>query len=527
MKKIFTFCLILTLAAIAQAQTPQKMSYQAVIRDASDHLVTGQAVGMRISLLKGSATGSTVYVETHSPVTNSNGLISIEIGGGTPVTGIFSAIDWSTGIYYIKTETDPEGGTSYSISGTSQLLSVPYALHAKNGVWKSNYDDIIYYAGGNVGIHTKDPLASLDVLGQMRTSAEDGRYLSLEVPKAELNAYINYAALKTGRLFFRMNGLNRMTLGVNGRFGIGTETPEQLLDVNGNAVIKGDLFVDGSINGNFNIDISQITGLIGQGWTTLIPDALYNIATVEIEGVYGGPALMVGTVGFETERISIPTIVVDGVQRYREEAGLSMEFPIAFETSDPAAITALKSWFDGSRELKAGSIIINNLAGSETNRWNFYEYGPDRYEAGADGRTRFILKHNLLPNNICHFEMAGDDFGNEHSYNMATDKLIEIEGVSHPGFCPAVTVDEVNRTITLTMDYNEGAGIYNWARSVLRGLAEAKSMSIIETSDGVTEISRKNYFECITIKWELIYGFGLNVKLKSRLVIAYGLWENA
>lgn len=525
MKKIGILCFIVTIAASAVAQVPQKMSYQAVIRDASDNLVTGRTIGMKISLLRGSSTGSAVYVETHSPVTNSNGLVSVEIGGGTPVSGIFSAIDWATGIYYIKTETDPEGGTSYGISGTSQLLSVPFALHAKNAVWNKG-PDYIYYSGGNVGINTRDPFASLDVMGQMRASSDDGRYLSLEVPKGELNAYINFVPLKVGRLFFRTNGVNRMSLGSNGRLGIGTDTPEQLLDVNGNAIVKGDLFVNGSINGNYNIDVSQITGLIGQGYTSLFPDVLYNTATVEIEGIYGGPLLIVSCVGFETQRISVPTSVVNGVQRYREEPGLSMESPILFETADPAAITALKSWFDGSRANKVGSIIINNLAGNEMLRWNFFYYTPDRYEAGIDGRTRFIIKNSSLPDNVHQLELAGDDVGSEHSFNQATDKLVEISGVSATGFCPAVTVDEVSRTITLTMDYNEGAGVFNWARSVAMGVIGNKDVSIIETSDGVTEISRKNYYECITIKWELIYGFGLNVKLKTRVVIAYGFWQN-
>jgi hypothetical protein len=106
------------------------MSYQAVIRDASDHLVTTQ-VGMRISILQGSSVGTTVFAETQTPTPNINGLVTIEIGNGTPVTGTIAAIDWSAGPYFIKTETDPTGGTAYSITGSSELLSVPYALYAR------------------------------------------------------------------------------------------------------------------------------------------------------------------------------------------------------------------------------------------------------------------------------------------------------------------------------------------------------------------------------------------------------------
>lgn len=112
------------------AQAPNKMNYQAVIRDASNALIVNQAVGMSISILQGSSSGTAVYSEVHTPTTNSNGLISIEIGDGLAVTGQFSTINWANGPYFLKTETDPTGGTSYSITGTSQLLSVPYALYA-------------------------------------------------------------------------------------------------------------------------------------------------------------------------------------------------------------------------------------------------------------------------------------------------------------------------------------------------------------------------------------------------------------
>ena len=117
--------LLLTLSSFAQA--PEKMSYQAVIRGANNALVTNQQVGMQISILQGS---TAVYEETQTPTSNTNGLVSLEIGTGTVISGSFTAIDWSADTYFIKTETDPTGGTNYTITGTSQLLSVPYALYA-------------------------------------------------------------------------------------------------------------------------------------------------------------------------------------------------------------------------------------------------------------------------------------------------------------------------------------------------------------------------------------------------------------
>ena len=122
--------LLLTLSVFAQA--PQKMSFQAVIRNNSNALVTSTLVGMKISVLQGSPTGTVAYSETQSPTTNANGLVSLQIGSGIVVSGTFTAINWATGPYFIKTETDPTGGSAYSIMGTSELTSVPYALFSAN-----------------------------------------------------------------------------------------------------------------------------------------------------------------------------------------------------------------------------------------------------------------------------------------------------------------------------------------------------------------------------------------------------------
>jgi hypothetical protein len=131
MKQFYTLVAALLLTTITFSQTPEKMSYQAVIRDASDALVQSQPVGMQISILQGSNSGTSVYKETQTPSTNVNGLVSIEIGTGT-TTDDFSIIDWSASTYFIEISTDLTGGTNYNITVTSQLLSVPYALQAKN-----------------------------------------------------------------------------------------------------------------------------------------------------------------------------------------------------------------------------------------------------------------------------------------------------------------------------------------------------------------------------------------------------------
>ncbi len=131
MNRFLTTALFISVTMMSWAQSPQKMTYQAVVRDGSDQLVSSSAIGMQISILQTSPTGIAVYIETHAPSTNANGLATVEIGGGTVVAGAFASIDWSNGPYFLKTETDPTGGTVYTISGTSQLLSVPYSLYAE------------------------------------------------------------------------------------------------------------------------------------------------------------------------------------------------------------------------------------------------------------------------------------------------------------------------------------------------------------------------------------------------------------
>lgn len=123
------FCLVLS--AMSFAQVPQMMSYQAVVRGSDNNLVVNQQISMRVSILQESADGEAVYTETHSATTNANGLVSIEIGNGTS-NDDFSAINWANGPYFVKTETDVNGGENYEIVGVSQLLSVPYAMYAQS-----------------------------------------------------------------------------------------------------------------------------------------------------------------------------------------------------------------------------------------------------------------------------------------------------------------------------------------------------------------------------------------------------------
>ncbi|NIJ46048.1 hypothetical protein FHR24_002526 [Wenyingzhuangia heitensis] len=156
MKKTLQLIIALLISINTWAQAPEKMSYQAVIRDTENNLVVNQNLGIQVSVLKGGQSGTAVYVERQTPTTNANGLVSLEIGTGNVSTGVFSNIDWSNDTYFIKTETDITGGTNYTITGTSQMMSVPYALYAKtSGSSSSNLPqtptagDMTYWNGSS------------------------------------------------------------------------------------------------------------------------------------------------------------------------------------------------------------------------------------------------------------------------------------------------------------------------------------------------------------------------------------------
>ncbi|WP_296381871.1 hypothetical protein [Winogradskyella sp.] len=160
MKNLYALLFIFSFSFISFAQAPELMSYQALVRNADGDLIQTTSVGIRISILQNSDTGTAVYTETHTVTTNENGLVTLSIGSGT-TTDDFSSIDWGNGTYYIKSETDPAGGTNYTIAGTSQLLSVPYALYAKNS-GDSNNNSPNTPQSGNIGAYSQNSAYAWD-----------------------------------------------------------------------------------------------------------------------------------------------------------------------------------------------------------------------------------------------------------------------------------------------------------------------------------------------------------------------------
>ena len=139
MKRLVTIISIMVLALLTMAQAPQKMNFQALVRDASNELVKNKQVTVTVSVTNASSVA--VYSETQTVTTNGNGVATMVIGEGTPTKGTFSAIDWANGSYFLQTSIDLGGGAS-ALSSISPLLSVPYALYAE----KANVDLSGYYS---------------------------------------------------------------------------------------------------------------------------------------------------------------------------------------------------------------------------------------------------------------------------------------------------------------------------------------------------------------------------------------------
>ena len=260
--KIFTTLCFLATTLVLFAQAPQAFQYQAVVRNDSGELITNQSVSLQISILQGSAVGASEYSETHATITNTYGLVNIEIGNGTLVSGSFTDIDWASDTYYLKVEIDESGGSNYQHIGTSQLFSVPYALHAKtvesetqslSEVLTEGNDagnkSIVNVSQQGIGTPSPDASAALDVNSTSKgmlvprlsfleissiTSPADG----LLVYNTDLKSFWYYDVntswkeiLKTGQES-KWQGTGNIYY-TGGNVGIGTSTPSSELTIHG------------------------------------------------------------------------------------------------------------------------------------------------------------------------------------------------------------------------------------------------------------------------------------------------------
>lgn len=195
MKKIVFPILFLMLGSYVFAQSPQRLNYQAVVRDNAGATVGNQLVSFRLSILEGSAAGNAVYIETQQVNANQFGLVTLAVGGGTTVAGNFANINWAGNTHFMQVELDVNGASNYSLMGTTQLLSVPYALHAQTvendqvddadadpanelqGLSKSGNAITLSQGGGTVTDEVDD--ADADPGNELQTLSLSGQTLSI------------------------------------------------------------------------------------------------------------------------------------------------------------------------------------------------------------------------------------------------------------------------------------------------------------------------------------------------------------
>jgi hypothetical protein len=331
MKKTFlTFITSVALSSFLWAQAPQAFNYQGVARDLSGTAMATKNISVKASILDGSLTGTVVYSETHAVPTNQFGLFTLSIGTGTVASGTFANTNWASGNKYLKIEIDPNGGTSYTLAGTTQLLSVPYAMYAAkagDSKWSDNSFGI-NYNGGKVGIGTSNPAWALTI--EKNASGADRNFVMLNntnngndatggltiqvgtdpseifslgyggpnynlVPNSASRANIQSknlalrATSTTGDIAFHVGGFEneKMRINASGRVGIGTIAPSATLHTNGTVRLQG-LTSNNTLtnalvtDANGNVFTKDISTLGGSQWTNVTGGINYTGGRVGI-----------------------------------------------------------------------------------------------------------------------------------------------------------------------------------------------------------------------------------------------------
>ena len=258
-KKILLSAAFVAFVFIGLAQVPDAFNYQAVVRNNAGEALANQNVSFKISILQGSASGTVLYAETHTASTNAFGLVNLNVGDGTLVSGVFSPGGWGTTSHFLKVEIDPAGGSTYTHLGTSELVSVPYAFHAQT-VQTDMVDD--------ADASPTNELQTISLSGSDLTLSEGGGTVTLPAGGVSDNwgtqAVASDATLSG-------DGTNGDPLGV-----VGDLTDDQTLSIVGN---------------DLSISDGNTVSIPGDDWGT---QAAASDATLSGDGTSGDPLGVVG-----------------------------------------------------------------------------------------------------------------------------------------------------------------------------------------------------------------------------------------
>lgn len=392
-----TFALVFGVTA-AIAQAPDQMTYQSVIRNTSNGLVTNTAVGVQISILQSSPTGVASYIERHTPTTNSNGLATFEIGNGTPVAGSFATIDWSAGPYYLKTETDINGGTTYTISATTQLLSVPYALYANTA------ENVTNDAVNDADSDPSNEIQTLSMNGQNLTiSGTGGNTVTIPGGGNTLDEAYDQGGAGAGRLITADAG--EVEIQHNTNNGIGLRVTTQNTGVGLTATSTTSTNGYSPIQATTNASSNATSAILGSS-----SGGAYGVSG-QVENGSSGPAGIYGTNlrtdgGHGVYGIGVNGLV--GETNYRDGFGV---YGRNYDALGPLTSNAVGTYGYGYVGVWGDQTDINGFS--------VYANG----DMGAAGIKPFYIDHPTDPENkyLRHFSIESNEVLNVYRGNATFD----------------------------------------------------------------------------------------------------------
>jgi hypothetical protein len=250
---------------IVWGQAPQMFNYQAIARDGTGNLLANTNISLRISILTGSISGTSQYTEIQKITTDPYGVFALNIGNGSPISGRFVDITWGNGNKYLKIEMDANNGNNFILMGTTQLLSVPYALYAEksgNGTFQDDWENngsSIYYNKGNVGIGVSSPERQFHMRGDV-VNENNGGFLRIDR---------NTTGPTLGLILYEEGTQNWVNSNILNGFGVATIPDDDTGDF---IIAEYGKFPGGSENQKYRFRVNGITGNVSIG-THEIEDA--------------------------------------------------------------------------------------------------------------------------------------------------------------------------------------------------------------------------------------------------------------
>ena len=439
MKKLLLSLGVCLVAYLGFAQAPSSFNFQAVARDAAGEIIPTKSVSFRMSILKGSAVGATLYQETHSKSTNQYGLVNFEIGLGTVVSGNFSSIDWGADKYFLKVEMDANGGSTYTEMGVQQLISVPYALNAKSAdmadsvlnsdndntnelqtVSKTGNNLTLSNGGGTISVADGDSsktneIQTLSKTGLNLSLSNGGGTVSVADNDNDTSNEIQTISIGSGSLnlsksggFVPLNSLNHWNKAANdlyynsitGNVGIGTNSPAHKFHVTGSGDTATAYFYNGTSGGSA-VKGSSTNGPTNGYLGVQSRDGMDNNSLIKFPGGSSGrevAVLGVSTGLSSTDNIGVMGLTNGGWPGYFKNTGSKHQVSIATNSYglsvDSGALNVVEeSFFRATASLGAR---LDHIGDNNT----YMEYTDDRiqfYSGGVpmlnlvEGTTDYLL----------------------------------------------------------------------------------------------------------------------------------------